>query len=284
MLFRCGGILALAVLFTATTAHAQSTATLKGTVSDTHGTVMPGVTVVIHNQETGADRTVVTDAGGQYVATGLAPGRYHVEAELRGFQTQGQDAVLEVGSTVLLNFRLAVGGVAPAVTEDPRWSFEASVGWDIGLTGDFLAAGIGSVNGVPVVIQTQSFNKVYGTGVLWQFGAGNKLNDDGEARAQFTYQRSGADAILAGRAGASDLFATFDNYEVWSIEGGYRRYFEHRGKVRPVRRSDDRHRRHPENQRHLRCDAGQSGEFQRRSLRWHRRVHIRGERWSALPT
>ena len=36
----------------------------------------------------------------------------------------------------------------------PAW--DASVGWDISLSGDFLAAGIGTLQGVPVVFQSQS--------------------------------------------------------------------------------------------------------------------------------
>jgi len=31
------------------------------------------------------------------------------------------------------------------------WSAEVSVGWDVGLSGDFLSAGIGTLNNIPVV-------------------------------------------------------------------------------------------------------------------------------------
>ena len=122
---------------------------------------------------------------------------------------------------------------SPAVAQVTKWNIEGSIGWDIGLSGDFIAAGIGTINSVPIVLQTQSFGAVYGTGVQWQIGAGYALNDDAEVRANFTYQRSGSDAVLIGKAGTSDLYGTFDDYEVWSIEGGYRRYFELRGKMRP---------------------------------------------------
>lgn len=121
----------------------------------------------------------------------------------------------------------------PARAQDSKWNIEGSIGWDIGLSGDFLAAGIGTINNVPVVIQTQSFGAVYGTGVQWQIGAGYALDDRAEVLGSFTYQRSGSDAVLLGKAGNSDLYGTFDDYEVWSIEGGYRRYFERRDKLRP---------------------------------------------------
>jgi hypothetical protein len=122
---------------------------------------------------------------------------------------------------------------ARAQTDDNQWNLEATVGWDIGLSGDFLAAAIGTLQGVPIVVQTQSFGKVYGTGIQWQVGGGYRLDDRGEIRGQFTYQRSGADAILVGKAGASDLYATFEDYRVFSLEGGYRRYFDRQGKLRP---------------------------------------------------
>jgi len=122
---------------------------------------------------------------------------------------------------------------ALAQTDEGRWNLEATVGWDVGLSGDFLAAAIGTLNSVPIIIQTQSYDKLYGTGVQWQIGLGYRLDDHGEVRGHFTYQRSGADAVLVGKAGTSDLFATFEDYRVFSLEGGYRRYFEHRGKLRP---------------------------------------------------
>ncbi len=122
---------------------------------------------------------------------------------------------------------------APASAQDSKWNIEGSIGWDIGLSGDFISAGIGTINNVPVVVQTQSFGKVYGTGVQWQIGAGYALDDQAEVRGDFTYQRSGSDAVLIGKAGTSDLHGTFEDYEVWSFEAGYRRYFERHDKLRP---------------------------------------------------
>jgi hypothetical protein len=56
-------------------AHAQSNATLSGTVTDTQGAVVPGVTITAHNTATNQDRTVVTDVAGQYVAPHSRPAR-----------------------------------------------------------------------------------------------------------------------------------------------------------------------------------------------------------------
>lgn len=114
--------------------------------------------------------------------------------------------------------------VSAQAYEQP-WNVEASIGFDFGLSGDFLTSGIGVVQGVPVVFRSQPFDEVYGTGVQWQFGGGYMVDDINEVRAQFSYQRVGASLVELGTAGASDLVATFDDYRAWSIEGGYRHYF-----------------------------------------------------------
>jgi hypothetical protein len=75
---------------------------------------------------------------------------------------------------------------------------------------------------------------VYGTGVQWRFGGGYLLDERNEVRAQFAYQKMGADLVDLGVAGTADLIATFADYKAYSIEGGYRRYFaDTRETVRP---------------------------------------------------
>ena len=125
---------------------------------------------------------------------------------------------------------------ATAQTSESPWSADASVGWNISLSGDFLAAGIGTLQGVPVVFQSQSFGSVDGNGVNWSFGAGYMLDERNEVRAQFSYERSGADAVTLGTAGTSSLVATFADYKASSIEGGYRRYLRAAQRADPALR------------------------------------------------
>lgn len=124
-----------------------------------------------------------------------------------------------------LSASLLVAGNAQAQTSDSRWNAEASIGWDIGLSGDFLSAGIGAIDSIPIVFRTQSFGDVYGNGVVFTFGAGYMVDDINEVRGQFSYQRSGADAINLGTAGTANLVGTFDDYKVSTIEAAYRHYF-----------------------------------------------------------
>ncbi len=103
-------------LLAAGPAHAQSTATLQGTITDAQNAVMPGVSITIRNAATGVERGVVTDPAGQYVAASLAPGRYEVTAHLEGFQDQKRDVVLEVAQIAVVSMKLGVAAVAENVT------------------------------------------------------------------------------------------------------------------------------------------------------------------------
>jgi hypothetical protein len=103
-------------VFGSAPAWAQSTATLQGTVTDSQGAVMPGVTMSIRNAATGSERAAVTDAAGQYVAASLAPGRYTVLAHIEGFKDQTTEVVLEVAQIAVVNMKLGVAALAENVT------------------------------------------------------------------------------------------------------------------------------------------------------------------------
>jgi len=97
-------------------ARAQSTATLQGTITDSQSGVIPGVSVTIRDQATGIERATVTDAAGQYVAPSLAPGHYQVVAHIEGFQDQTREVDLGVAQTIVVNFKLGVGTLAENIT------------------------------------------------------------------------------------------------------------------------------------------------------------------------
>ncbi|HWK11549.1 MAG TPA: TonB-dependent receptor, partial [Vicinamibacterales bacterium] len=87
------------------------------TVSDGTGAVLPGVTVVITNTDTGGQRTLVTDGGGRYNAPDLQPGPYTVKASLEGFATVNRSGItLAVGQEVVVNLDLKIGQMADEVT------------------------------------------------------------------------------------------------------------------------------------------------------------------------
>jgi hypothetical protein len=109
----------LALLWTAAPAEAQrTTGEIVGTVTDSSGAVLPGVTVTLHGTglpSTGV--TVVTTATGAYRFPTLAPGTYSLEATLTGFSTLTRDGiVISVGATVTLPLSLALSSVQENIT------------------------------------------------------------------------------------------------------------------------------------------------------------------------
>jgi len=97
-------------------AFAQSTATLQGTVTDPSGAVVSGAKVTVRNQATGSERIVQTDSDGNYQAAALPPGVYQVEAQAQGFGLQAvSNLTLEVSRIVVQNFQLKVGDMTQRV-------------------------------------------------------------------------------------------------------------------------------------------------------------------------
>ena len=109
--------LCLALLVAPASAWAQlTTGTITGVVKDTSGAVVPGVSVHVTNVDTGAARTVVSDADGRYEAPNLAVGNYSVRAELQGFQTTTRTGIgLTVGRTAVVDLDLKIGEMTEAV-------------------------------------------------------------------------------------------------------------------------------------------------------------------------
>jgi Carboxypeptidase regulatory-like domain/TonB dependent receptor/TonB-dependent Receptor Plug Domain len=95
----------------------QGTADLRGRVSDSQQAVLPGVTVLVRNQESGLFRETVTGADGSFHFSAMTPGLYEIEAMLPGFRKfNKRDVRLEVGRTASVDVELAVGGLEETVT------------------------------------------------------------------------------------------------------------------------------------------------------------------------
>ena len=78
---------------------------LSGVVTDQTGAALPDVAVTIKNVDTGETRTIATDGGGHYQASGLPPGRFEIRAAKQGFADEtrtgislaaGQDATVDI--------------------------------------------------------------------------------------------------------------------------------------------------------------------------------------------
>src|SRR5919108_1212885 len=96
---------------------AQNTAELRGTVSDSTGGVLPGVSVTLVNKGSGQQRMQLTDSSGNYVFASLPNGEYVLKAELSGFRTQIREGiVIQAGQHLNLDLLLDVSTIASEVT------------------------------------------------------------------------------------------------------------------------------------------------------------------------
>ena len=116
---RIGIIVVACVLLAGLQAHAQtSTAGIAGTVRDSSGGVLPGVTVEASSPALIEKvRSVVTDASGQFKIVELQIGEYAVTFTLPGFSVLRREGVqLTSGFTATINADLTVGQLAETVT------------------------------------------------------------------------------------------------------------------------------------------------------------------------
>src|SRR6267378_2669223 len=105
----------LTILVLPAVGYAQE-AVLSGTVTDTTGAVLPGVTVRALLEASGNTFETVTDTRGAYQIS-VRIGVYKITAELPGFRTVTRDGIaLLVGQTAAINVQMAPGGVQETVT------------------------------------------------------------------------------------------------------------------------------------------------------------------------
>jgi cysteine-rich repeat protein len=104
------------ILVTPFSADAQTAATIVGDVTDPSGAAVPGVSITVTSEGTGAERTVSTNAAGQYRVTPLNPGAYSVRAASDGFTTQVRSGVvLQVSAVLDVSFQLVLGQVSETI-------------------------------------------------------------------------------------------------------------------------------------------------------------------------
>ena len=133
-----GGVVAALIVCSASVSRAQllTTGTITGTVKDSSGGVLPGVTIALTSETKGTPvPPVVSEANGEFLVPNLAPDTYRLEITLQGFKTvqrgglavSGGDRLnvgiiaLEVGT---LNETITVTGESPLVqTESGERSF-----------------------------------------------------------------------------------------------------------------------------------------------------------------
>jgi hypothetical protein len=90
--------------------------TIGGTVQDSTGAFIPGVTITATNTLTGVATTSVSNESGAYQFSSLQPGTYTISAELPGFVTQrAKDYQLGGSAQARLNFTMQVASSSTSI-------------------------------------------------------------------------------------------------------------------------------------------------------------------------
>jgi hypothetical protein len=158
---------------------AQAQSAFAGTVRDTSGGVLPGVTVEASSPALiDKVRTATTDATGQYRLVDLRPGTYTVTFSLAGFTIQVREGIrLEADFTAPLNIEMRIGTLEESVTvtgASPVVDVQRSTRREV-LTGESLdalptgRAFYNMANSLPS-ITTGGFD-VGGSSTLWHGGS-----------------------------------------------------------------------------------------------------------------
>src|SRR5262249_53342031 len=108
----CLGLLIARPLFAQTTASGS----LRGTATDQHGAVLPGVLVSVASDTVPGTHTSTTDQKGEYRFGDLPPGAYTLVAELDGFaRFVRTPVVVSAGLNVALDFIMPIGAISETI-------------------------------------------------------------------------------------------------------------------------------------------------------------------------
>jgi hypothetical protein len=93
-------VAALSVLTPAAFGQASSSSDIAGKVSDSTGATIPGATITLINNGTGAQRTTTTNDSGDWSIPNIPPANYKLRIEKPGFKVAQIPAIdVEIGKT-----------------------------------------------------------------------------------------------------------------------------------------------------------------------------------------
>ena len=112
-----GWLVLFCCVICAPAAQAQYRGSLRGTVNDPQGAVIPGATVTLVNKDTNSTMVATSDGSGIYTFNGLPPAPYRLTVEQSGFKTQVLENVQIIPEQLnSLNLQLEVGGTDQTVS------------------------------------------------------------------------------------------------------------------------------------------------------------------------
>ncbi len=101
-------VLALLLLMAALALPAQTTGDIEGTITDTSGTPLPGVTVEGTSPRMQGIRVEASGRDGKYRILAVPPGKYLIVATLSGFETVRESVTVSLDATETLDLKLKI--------------------------------------------------------------------------------------------------------------------------------------------------------------------------------
>ena len=103
------GWILLCILSIATPLSSQlATTSLRGTIKDPSGALVPGARITITDKATGKSNSTVADGSGAYSFAQIAPSKYSIVVRMSGFGDQTKSAELLVNQPATIDFALSV--------------------------------------------------------------------------------------------------------------------------------------------------------------------------------
>lgn len=216
-------LVATGMFITPATGWAQvTTANYYGIVTDPTGALIPGATVTLTHEGTGASTTRTADAGGEFVFDFLRVGFYTLRIEAPGFKVyQSSGIELAAAQNVRRTFALELGEVTETVQVEGSAPLVNTVSAE-----QRESVSTMEVSQLPLARRNYTNLLTLGTGVTVSASGGGpghgnrdggvRLNGLGRSATTFTIDGTDANANSEGRAGA--LFTNFNYIDMMSIE------------------------------------------------------------------
>jgi Carboxypeptidase regulatory-like domain len=205
-------------------AYAQKiTGTLRGSVTDPTGAIIPGAKVTVKNEDTGLTRSGTTTSAGIYSFAELPVGSYRVEVEHPGFKQEVRSRViLNVADTRAVDIQLATGDVSEVVNVEVAAVAVKTVGADVSglVTGqEVRALPLNGRNFMQLTLLQPGVSAIDGLNTIDKgLGSGSDISVSGGSVTNNYWMVDGANNIDLGSGRTILVYPSVDAIEEFKIQ------------------------------------------------------------------
>jgi len=193
----------LAVLASSVAGFAQTTGTLRGTIKDPSGAVIPGASVTATQEETNAARKTQSNESGDYEFAVLPVGRYTLQTEASGFNTYVRKGIeVTLGHVIVVDAEMQLGQTVQVVTAEATAPLVETASTQLGAVMNSRAV-------VELPLNTRDTYQLLQLqpGVQSQTGAGLFYGSDNPGSVSVNGGRGRSNNFMVNGGDANDQFA-----------------------------------------------------------------------------